>query len=92
MQGLLMQKQGLQIELNQVDNALEELGKSDDDVYKIISGIMIKSDKKRLGRELGEKKAVFEGKISAMEKQEELLEEQAGDLRKDFNKKTEKNQ
>jgi len=86
LQGFLMQKQGLQIEMNQVDNALEELKKAGDEVYRVVSGIMIKSDKEKLGKELEEKKAVFDGKIKAMEKQEALLEKQALELRSELAK------
>ena len=45
LQNLIMQKQSVQIELNESLNALEELKISDDEVYKVLGGIMIKADK-----------------------------------------------
>lgn len=84
-QGFLMQKQSHQVELNEVVNALEELKNSDDEVYKIISGMMIRSDKKSLSSELEEKKRILELKVSSIEKQEAILDDKIEKLRADIN-------
>lgn len=86
LQGLLMQKQSLQMELNEVSNAISELSKSGEEVYKIIGGIMIKSDKKTLLKELEEKKKFSETHINALEKQEKSVEEKASSLREEIQK------
>src|SRR3989338_2465255 len=91
LQNLLNQKQSVQIELNEIDNAINELKNSDDEVYKILSGIMIKSDKKTLNKELSERKRIAEMKISSIEKQEKLIEGKALDLRKEINETVSKN-
>ncbi|MEK6928635.1 MAG: prefoldin subunit beta [Nanoarchaeota archaeon] len=85
LQGFLMDKQSFQIELNELLNALEEIKKTEDDVYKIIGGIMIKADKKELSKELDEKKKIFELRISSIEKQEKLIENKASYLRTELN-------
>ena len=80
-QGFLAQKQTVQIELQEVDNALSEINKTKDDVYKILSGVMIKADKESLLKELEEKKKIFELRINSVEKQEKILEEKTVKLR-----------
>lgn len=83
LQSFLMQKQAAQIELNEINNALEEAGKSEE-VYRVIAGVMIKSNPKEVKEDLEEKKRVVEMKISSMEKQEKLLEKDAAFLRKEI--------
>ena len=83
LQNFLMQKQTMQAELNEIEDALGELKKSGDDVYRITSGVMFKSDKKNLIKELEVKKKNIEMRISAIEKQENLLESKSKELRKE---------
>ena len=90
MQSFLMQKQSMQVEMNESLNALEELKKSSDEVYRILSGIMIKSDKKSIISDLEEKKKVLEIRISTIEKQERIIEDKISKLRSDITKSIEK--
>lgn len=83
LQNFLMQKQAAQIELNEISNALGEIEKSEE-IYKMISGVMLKTTKKEMKKELDDKKRVIEMKISSMEKQEKLLEKDALALRKEI--------
>jgi len=91
LQNLLMQKQGVEIEVNEIDNAVNELDSSGGEVYKVLSGIMIKSDKKTLSKELTERKKTAEMKISSIEKQEKLIEKSALELRKEVRESVSKN-
>jgi len=84
LQGFLAQKQILQIELNEIENALEEVKSSDKEVYKMVVGFMIKSNKEELKKELEEKKKLLDMRISSMEKQEILLERNAANLKKEI--------
>ena len=84
LQNLLMQKQTVQIELNEVQNALTDLKKTEDEVYKVIGGVMIRSNKADLLKELSEKQKILELRISSVEKQEKILEEKTGKLRKEL--------
>lgn len=86
LQNFLAQKQNIQLELNEILNALEELKKSPEEVYKVLSGIMIKSDSAELTTELKEKKKLSELRISSIEKQEKLLEEKAQELKNQITK------
>ena len=73
LQGLLMQKQTFQIELNESENALSEITKSKDDVFKIVGNIMIKSNKESVEKELKQKKDLLTLRLKSIEKQETEL-------------------
>jgi prefoldin beta subunit len=84
LQNLMMQKQSVQIELGEVENALMDLKKSDDEVYKVVGGIMIRSTKPVLSAELEEKKRILSLRILSIEKQEKILDEKAGKSKKEI--------
>lgn len=84
LQNLLMQKQAIQIELNEAANAIADLKKSGDEVYKIVGGLMVRSDKASLLSELEEKKKIFELRISSIEKQEKIFDEKAETFKKEL--------
>ncbi len=87
MQNLLLQKQAFMLELNETNNALEELKNSKDDVYKLVGQIMIKSKKDDVEKDLGNKKNVIDLRVKAIEKQEELIREQLTKRRDEIIKK-----
>jgi prefoldin beta subunit len=82
LQSILMQKQAFQMELGEVENALEELAKSNNDTYKIVGNIMIKSSKEELLKELKNKKDLLDLRLKALNNQEKSLEEDSENLRK----------
>lgn len=81
MQGILLEKQSMQIELNEISNALEEIKKSQDEVYRVLGNIMVKSDKEKLSKELLEREKLLELRLTSIEKQEGLIEKRAEDLK-----------
>lgn len=86
LQNLLTQKQAFQLELNETVNALEEVKKTEDDIYKVLGGIMIKSDKESILKELDEKKNMLDLRVKAIEKQEKLIERRAKELQEEVQK------
>jgi prefoldin beta subunit len=84
-QNLLMQKQNSQIELNEINNAIEEVKKAEGEVYKVSSNIMIKANKQEVLKELQEKKKILDLKINSIEKQEKVLDEKSEKLKKEVN-------
>ncbi len=86
LQGLLMQKQAFQLELNETQNALTEILNSKEDVFKLIGQIMIKSDKKKIQEELKKKKELLTLRLSSIEKQETELTKNLEELRKEIMK------
>lgn len=85
LQNLIMQKQSVQIELSEIENALTDLKKSENEVYKVVGGIMIRSDKATLSAELEEKKKILGLRVSSIEKQEKILEEKSEKFKKEIN-------
>ncbi|MCX8194311.1 MAG: prefoldin subunit beta [Candidatus Pacearchaeota archaeon] len=74
LQNLLLQKQVFQIELVEVNNAIEELKKSKDgEVFKIVGSLMFKSNREELMKEMEKKKELLDLRIRAIEKQEESI-------------------
>ncbi len=80
MQNFLMQRQQFQMQLVEVDSALDEI-KNKDSVYRIIGNIMVSSNKEDIKNELEEKKKLLEIRVSNLEKQEQRLKEKADKLR-----------
>lgn len=87
LQNFLAQKQTVQIEINEIENALNELKSSGDEVYKVVSGIMLRSSKEKLNKELKEKKKMLESKVDSFEKQEKILGKNAKTLRDELSSK-----
>ena len=75
LQALLAQKQQVDLEIAELDRALEELQKQPDDVevYKVAGSIMIKSNKQDLLKELQEKKELANTRRTVLSKQEEKV-------------------
>ncbi len=90
MQNILMQKQAFQLELNETLNALEEIGKTTDSIYKMAGSIMIKADKDKTISELEEKKKILQIRNSSLDKQEKLFESKARELQEELRKSLDK--
>lgn len=84
LQNSLLQKQAFQLELNETESAIEEIKKSDDDIYKILSSVMIKTKKESVLKELGEKKDILNLRLKSLENQEKSLREKMEKLQKDI--------
>jgi len=81
-QNFLMQKQQFQVQLSEVESALENL-KDAKKAYKIVANIMIDAKKEDLESELKQKKEVLEIRIKNLEKQEEEIREKCQKLQKE---------
>jgi prefoldin beta subunit len=90
LQNFMAQKQLIQLELNETNTALEELKKASGDVYKVFSGIMIKADKEKLSKDLGDKRKLLELRVNSLEKQEKIIESKVEELRKKVSASMEK--
>jgi len=86
LQGLVAQKQVFQLELNETLNALEEVKKTNDEVYKVTGSLMLKTDKEAAIKELEDKKKILELRASSIEKQEKFLESKSEELREETKK------
>ena len=90
LQNIILQKQGFQIELTETENAINEINKSGEEVYKIIGQLMIKSEKNSVLGELKSKQRMIELRIKAMEKQEKSFSDKLEILRNEVIKKLNK--
>ncbi len=86
MNSLLMQRQAFNLELNETLNALEEVKKTDDEIYKLSGSIMLKADKEKVKIELEDKKKILERRLESIEKQEKLLEKKVIEFKEESSK------
>ncbi|MEK6928207.1 MAG: prefoldin subunit beta [Nanoarchaeota archaeon] len=91
-QAFLMQKQSIQMELNETLNALEEVKKTSGDVYRVLGNVMVKSDKEKIIKDLEEKKRISEMRVSAIEKQEKIIHSNIDVLKKEITSLISQNQ
>jgi prefoldin beta subunit len=84
---LLMQKQAFQMELTETENALTEISRSNDEVFKLVGSIMIKADKKTVSEELKKKQELLSLRLKSMETQEKDFSTKAEELKKEVMKK-----
>ncbi len=83
LQSLSAQKQSFQGQLLEIENALEELTKNKDKVYKIVGSIMVLSEKKDVERYLNSKKEILELRIKNLEKQENKFKEKLNEVQQE---------
>lgn len=89
LQNFLGQKQQFQVQLVEVESALNELDNTEK-AYKIIGNIMVETDKKELKTDLQSKKEMLELRIKTMEKQESQVREKASKLQSEILSKIKK--
>ncbi|MBS3075640.1 prefoldin subunit beta [Candidatus Pacearchaeota archaeon] len=87
LQNLLMQKQAFQFESNETENAIDEVSKSKDEVFKIVGSIMIKTDNEKILKELKQKSEHLSIRFKSIEKQESELTKRIEELRDEVMKK-----
>jgi len=88
LQSLLAQKQSFQLELNEINNAiyeLENMPKNEEEVYRMSYGIMLKSSKGKVIKDLNEKKKISDVRISSIERQQTSVEKNIEESRKEIN-------
>jgi prefoldin beta subunit len=82
LQSVLAQKQQVEIELTEIDQALSELQKMTDDavIYKAIGSLLVKAEKTKITADLNERKELLNTRATVLGKQEERLRPQIKDL------------
>ena len=85
---ILMQKQKLKQQYDEIENAINELEKTEPDkrIYKLVGNVMVEKDKESLINELKEKKEVLEIRLQSLEKQEQKLKEKLEKLQGELEK------
>ncbi len=85
-QNILLQKQAFQFEVNETENALNEVKKTKEDVFKIFGQIMLKVSKEEVEKELSQKKDILSLRLKSIEKQESQIKEGTEKLREEVMK------
>jgi prefoldin beta subunit len=82
LQGVLSQKQQLDMKLAEVEQASEELEKLDEKavVYKSIGALLVKAEKDKVSTELTDQKELLKMRVDVLAKQEERLKTQVKEL------------
>ncbi|HYC26600.1 MAG TPA: prefoldin subunit beta [Nitrososphaerales archaeon] len=82
LQAVLVQKQQVELELNETEKALEELGKAGDSepIYKFAGNLLVKVQKEAMVKELNEKKELGSTRKMVLAKQESRFRESLKDL------------
>jgi prefoldin beta subunit len=87
LQLVMMQKQDIQAQKAEIENAIKELGKiKDNSAYEVIGNIMIKKPKEEVEKSLKDKVELLKLRLSTIEKQQESLTKSATELQKKLSK------
>ena len=80
------QKQQLQLQVLELENALKELEKAKSPVYKLTGELLIEKPAKDIKKELSTKKSDLDLHIKTLETQEKKIKDRALDLQKEVTK------
>jgi len=83
LQGTLLRKQQVQLELMEVENALKELEGVEDDVpiYKAVGALLVRAEKPKVVQELEDRREFLKLRLEQLEREENRLREQIEELR-----------
>ena len=85
LQVLILQKQNIQLQLAEIENALNELEKSEDkEVYELVGNILIKKSKDDLLPKLKDAKETLNLRITTLDKQIDLIGKKVNTIQKKF--------
>ncbi len=84
LQNIFLQKQAFQMELSETQSASREVEDSNDEVFKIVGQLMIKTDKAKVKKELSNKEKILTLRTKTIEKQEASLMEKLNILREEL--------
>ncbi len=79
LQNFIMQKQTMQMQIVELESALDELKKTET-AYRIVGNIMVKANKEELVKDLESKKEVSALRVKTIEKQEAMIRERAAKI------------
>jgi prefoldin beta subunit len=82
LQSVVGQKQQVEMEMMEIDQALNELQKLAEDavIYKAAGSLLVKSEKTRVTTDLNERKELLKTRVTVLGKQEERLRGQLKDV------------
>jgi len=84
---VLIQKHQLQLQLNEIKHALEELKTAKGQVYRSVGSLMIQSSKEEADKDLKDRQELIDVKLNALGKQEEKLRSSVTEAQKSLQEK-----
>ena len=85
LQTIVMQKQALMIQNKEAEKALEEIEKCrDEDIYKSVGPILVRTSKETMKKELLEEREETELKLKSLEKQETRIRQKMKTIQEKF--------
>jgi len=82
LQIIMLQKQQMHMQTDEIEHALAELDKSSGAVYRIVGPIVVQSSKEDVSKDLQTKREDMSSRSELLDKQEERLKKSLTDLRK----------
>lgn len=86
---LLIQKHQLQIQINEINHALDQLKKSHGEVYRSVGSIILHTSKDEAQTDLKERLELLEVRVNTLSKQEEKLRKTVMDIQKKIKERME---
>jgi len=86
LQMILVQKQQLKMQLDEIDDALEELKGKNGKVFKSIGSVLVESTSEDVAKELNERKETMKVRTGVLGKQEEKLRNKLVELKSKIEK------
>lgn len=88
---ILMQKRAIEMEVSELESSLEEVKKNNEDIFKLIGNILIKTDKESVEKDLKEKIEHVKSRLRTYEVQEKNISKRVSEIRGEIlkNKKKE---
>lgn len=82
LQSVLAQKQQVELELTEIEQALSELQKVAEDavIYKAVGSLLVKTEKAKVTADLNDRKELLNTRVTVLGKQEERLRTQMKEL------------
>ncbi len=81
----MIQKQNVQIQAQEIENALKELEKNPNStVYELVGNVLIKKTPQELTESLNEKKKLTDLRLESLDKQIDRITKKAQDLQKEL--------
>ncbi|MEK6904723.1 MAG: prefoldin subunit beta [Nanoarchaeota archaeon] len=82
LQTTMQQKQAFHAQLLEIDNALTEIGKAKEKVYKVVGPVMVLADKDQVKKDLESRKELLSVRADNLEKHESKLKDKFESLQK----------
>lgn len=86
LQLIMLQKNQLKMQQEEINHALSEIEKASGDMYRLVGPILLQSKKEEVVKDLQERKNLIDSRLQVFDKQEERMKKSLEDSRKQMEK------